>query len=144
MIYLDSSVVCSLHVRDVNSHAALSLVQTAPDRLLISPLVEVEVINAFNLRVFRREWMRMNMENAVRDLESDIGSGLLLLNSFPDAAFAQAKRLTRNLTAAIGLRTADLLHVAIAIELGATTLYTFDRKQNRAARAAGLLANQMP
>ncbi|MGH9599742.1 MAG: type II toxin-antitoxin system VapC family toxin [Terracidiphilus sp.] len=144
MIYLDSSVVFSLHYRDGNTPAALALVRTASAPLLISSLCEVESVNAFSLRVFRNEMTTANMSVAVRDLEVDIRSGTLLLRPFPEAAFARARTLAQSLTPAIGVRTADLLHVAAAIELGARSLYTFDRRQHKTAEAAGLIVNPLP
>jgi predicted nucleic acid-binding protein len=42
------------------------------------------------------------------------------------------------ITPAIGARAADLLHIAAALELGATHLYTFEQRQKRAAQATGL------
>jgi predicted nucleic acid-binding protein len=44
----------------------------------------------------------------------------------------------------IGVRAADLLHIAAALELGAKSLYTFDQKQSKAAQAAGLAVNELP
>jgi predicted nucleic acid-binding protein len=144
MIYLDASVVCSLHMRDANTPMALQLIRTAAEPLAISALVEVEAANAFSLRVFRQEWTHVNMVNAERDLAVDIQNGLLLPVPLPEAAFARAKSLARNLTPAIGVRSGDLLHVAAAIELGASALYTFDQRQRKAAKAAGLKVNPLP
>ena len=44
----------------------------------------------------------------------------------------------RQTTARLGTRTADLLHVAAALELGAECLYSFDQQQRKLARAVGL------
>jgi predicted nucleic acid-binding protein len=38
-------------------------------------------------------------------------------------------------------RTADLLHVAAALELGASDFFSFDRQQRKMAEAAGLKLN---
>lgn len=144
MIYLDSSFVVSLHFRDANSSAALALVGNAAEPLLISSLVEVETVNAFCRRVFRKQMTMTNMQNAVRDFERDIQSGVLLLQSLPNAAFTRAEVLTQTLTPTLGVRSADMLHIAIAIELGAKSLYTFDAKQHQSARTAGLTVNPLP
>lgn len=84
------------------------------------------------------------MQNAVRDFDRDIQSGVLQLQSLPHAAFSRAKILTQTLTPTFGIRSADLLHVAAAIEIGASALYTFDAKQHETARAAGLKVNSLP
>jgi predicted nucleic acid-binding protein len=144
MIYLDSSFVVSLHFRDANTPAALAIVANARDLLLISSLVEVETVNAFCRRVFRKQMTLTNMQNAVRDLEADIQSGVLSFHPLPDAAFTRAKVLAQTFTPSIGVRTADLLHVAAAVEIGARSLYTFDEKQHQTAQAAGLAVNRLP
>ncbi|MGO9336631.1 MAG: type II toxin-antitoxin system VapC family toxin [Terracidiphilus sp.] len=144
MIYLDASVVFSLYFRDSNTAEALHLVTTATETLLVSALCEMETINAFALRVFRSEISARNMDNAVRDLESDLRSGILKWMPFPESAFIQAKALTRKITPWVGVRAADLLHIAAALELGAKTIYTLDQKQLKAAHAAGLVVNQLP
>jgi predicted nucleic acid-binding protein len=143
MIYLDTSVVFSLHFRDANTPNALALVRGATELLLITPLCELEAVNAFSLRVFRKEMLPINRDNAVRDLENDIRLGVLLFELLPESAFARAKTLAQLLTPSTGVRAVDLLHVAAAMELGATTLYTFDVKQHRTARAAGLNVNNL-
>lgn len=143
MIYLDVSFVCSLHMRDANTAAALWLVQRAHEQLVISALVEVEAVNAFSLRVFRREWTHLNMHKAVRDLDADIENGLLLPMLLPQEAFGRTKTLALTLTPSIGVRSADLLHVAAAMVLGANTLYTFDQRQHKAAKSVGLKVNPL-
>lgn len=144
MIYLDPSVLFSLHFRDANTSAALALVAGASESLLITPLCELETVNAFSLRVFRKEMLPINRENAVRDLEEDIRSGVLNLQPLPESAFTHARTLAESLTPSIGVRAVDLLHVAAALELGAGALYTFDLKQHRTAQAAGLKINLLP
>ena len=144
MIYLDSSVLVSMHIRDVNTPAALALVRSADESFLMSSLAEFETVNAFSLRVFRNEMLPINRDHAVRDLEDDAEYGVLTLVPVPDSAFARAKTLALTLTPTIGVRALDLLHVAVALELGVNALYTFDQKQHRTAQAAGLKVNHLP
>jgi predicted nucleic acid-binding protein len=144
MIYLDASVVFSLHFRDSNTVEALHLVGAATETLLVSALCEMETINAFGLRVFRGEISQRNRYNAVRNLESDFRSGFMDWRPIPEAAFTLAKALSRKITPSVGVRAADLLHIAAALELGAKTIYTLDQKQHKAAQAVGLTVNQLP
>ena len=144
MNYLDASFLFSLYFRDANTPAAVALAKGAGSPLLISALCELETVNAFCVRVFRKEMSALNMNHAIRDLEADIGSGILRFRPLPDSAFSRAKVLAQSLTPAIGVRAADLLHVAAAIELGATSLFTFDKRQHQTARAAGLKVNSLP
>jgi len=133
-----------MHIHDANTPAAITLVRSTNEALLMSSLTEFETVNAFNLRVFRNEMLLINRDNAVRDLDNDVQSGLLALMPLPDSAFVRAKVLARTLTTTIGVRAVDLLHVATALELGASSLFTFDQKQHRTARAAGLVVNLLP
>jgi predicted nucleic acid-binding protein len=144
MIYLDTSVLVSMHIRDANTPAALILVRGTDEALLMSSLAEFETVNAFSLRVFRNEMQPINRDHAVRDLGDDVQYGVLTLLPLPDSAFARAKVLAQTLTSTIGVRALDLLHVAAAIELGASSLFTFDLKQHRTAQAAGLKVNHLP
>ena len=144
MIYLDSSVLVSMHIHDVNTPAALALLRSTDEALLMSPLAEFETVNAFSLRVFRNEMQPINRDHAVRDLDNDVQSGLLMLLPFPAGAFERARALAQTHTPTIGVRALDLLHVAAALELGVSSLFTFDQKQHRTARAVGLKVNHLP
>jgi|SRR5208337_2066865 len=144
MIYLDSSVLVSMHIHDVNTPAALALVRGTDEALLMSSLAEFETVNAFSLRVFRNEMLTINRDNAVRDLDDDVEDGILTLVAVPESAFARAKVLAQTLTPTIGVRALNLLHVAAALELGVNALYTFDQKQHQTAQAAGLKVNISP
>jgi predicted nucleic acid-binding protein len=144
MIYLDSSVVFSAQVKDANTLAATALLQSARETLALTRLCEVEFVNAVSLRVFRKEISDAQAQASIADLEKNLHRGIYQILPFPDSAFTRAKALALSLTPAIGVRAADLLHVAAAIELGATSLFTFDQKQHRTAQAAGLAANPLP
>jgi predicted nucleic acid-binding protein len=55
--------------------------------------------------------------------------------------FERARLLSRQTTAKLGTRTADLLHVAAALELGADYLYSFDLQQRKLAQTVRLKLN---
>jgi predicted nucleic acid-binding protein len=78
------------------------------------------------------------------DLERNLHNGVFGLRPFPENTFTRARTLAQMLTPVIGVRTADLLHVAAALELGAKRLYSFDQKQRKAAESAGLKLNPLP
>jgi len=44
----------------------------------------------------------------------------------------------------LGTRAVDVLHVAAALELGATGFFTFGLKQRKMAEATGLILNPVP
>jgi len=144
MIYLDASIVFSLYRPDRNSAFAASLIAAASAPLILSSFCEFEVFNAFSLCIFRKEISEHEALGTRRKLDLNIESGAYQLRPLPETAFARAKALAEKITPSIGVRAADLLHIAAAIELGAKSLYTFDQKQHKSAQAAGLKVNQLP
>jgi predicted nucleic acid-binding protein len=144
MIYLDASIVFSLYRPDQNSAFAASLIAAARAPLILSSFCEFEVFNALGLCVFRKEISEQEALGTQRKFEINIASGSYLTRPLPESAFVRAKALAEKITPSIGVRAADLLHIAAAIELGAKSLYTFDLRQHKSAQAAGLKVNQLP
>lgn len=143
MIYLDASVLFSVHSMDTNTPPAVHLLKEAKESFACTRLCQVEVTNALCLRLFRKEITLQQLQDSVQDFQSRIHSGVFRLLPFPESAFDRAQTLALSLTPLIGVRSSDLLHVAAAIELGAGTLYTFDQKQHKTAVAAGLKVNAL-
>jgi predicted nucleic acid-binding protein len=144
MIYLDPSVIFSLYCADSNTASALSLIRNGNEPFLLTPFCELETLNAFSLGLFRKELSETEVMLLWRNSESDLEAGVYQQRPLPPGAFTRAKALSRMIAPTIGVRSADLLHIAAALELGATSLYTFDRKQHQAALAAGLPVNPLP
>ena len=65
------------------------------------------------------------------------------MRPLPATAFVRARALAEKITPSVGVRAADLLHIAAALELGAKSLYTFDQRQHQAAHAVGLTLNKL-
>lgn len=144
MIYLDTSFVVSLYSVDANSAAAAVALQAAQSPLLMSSLTEIETVNALGLREFRKEISKTEANVSLRDFEEDLHRGAFLRSALPESAFSRARTLSRQSTARLGLRTADLLHVAAALEFGATALLTFDIRQRKLCFELGLTVNSLP
>lgn len=138
--YVDTSFLISLYSIDANSGAASQTMSRSAGDHIISTLGELEAINAFELRVFRREISRAQAKASWDALTSDLRDGVFQLRSLPDQSFERAQVLSRQTTARLGVRTADLLHIAAALELGANRLYSFDQ-QRKLAQAVGLKLN---
>ena len=138
MIYADTSFLVSLYTPDSNSARAAREMKSAALPILITQLGEVELTNALELRVFRRELSRTEANAAYAAFQRDIESGVFFVRSLATAVFERAKQVARGRTARLGVRTLDILHVASALVLEADTFHTFDRNQERLARAEGL------
>jgi predicted nucleic acid-binding protein len=137
-IYLDSSLAVSLYSLDANSAAAATLVERSKDEYVITVFGELEIRNALRLRVFRKEATVREAELSDAAFEQDLREKVFHLRPVPDRAFDRARGLSQAHTKRLGTRSADVLHVAAALELGADILYTFDQQQRKLAKAAGL------
>jgi PIN domain len=106
--------------------------------VLITSFVEVELCNAIQLRVFRKALNRHEAHGANRAFEQDVLGGTFALQPISPATFELAKRLSLTHTSTLGTRSLDLMHVASALILAATTFLSFDQSQRKLAHAAGL------
>ncbi len=139
-VYADPSFIVSLYSPDANSAAAVRPMQTPADRFLTT-FGELEVVNAMELRVFRKEVSPAQAQSSLIDFEHDLRDGVFQLRALTDSVFERAHRLSRQTTAKLGTRTADLLHVSAALELGVDCLYTFDLHQRKLAQTLRLRLN---
>jgi len=136
--YADTSFLVSLYVPDANSVPAARHMSRARLPLWLTPLAELELTNAMELRLFRRELSPAEVEAALAALADDVANGVLTPTPLPSTVFEKAREISRQHTARLGARTLDILHVASALALGARTFYTFDKSQRKLALAAGL------
>jgi predicted nucleic acid-binding protein len=137
-VYADTSFLVSLYYLDVHSSDAELRVQKFKPALFLTPLTELELVNALQLRVFRKEASAAKIRSAINDLEGDIRGGVFSMVSMPPDAYQLAQRISLRKTAAIGVRTLDILHVACAALLRADKFWTFDSRQQDLALAEGL------
>lgn len=136
--YFDTSFLVSLYSVDANSTIAIRMIAMAPTPLLISALVELELYNALELKVFRKEISAAQARISRRDFDNDAQSGVVRISALTDEVFEKARQLSLRTTAKFGTRTADLLHVAAALEVKADTFYSFDSRQRRLAQTVQL------
>ena len=140
-IYADTSFLVSLYSPDANSAAAARTMQASGGDRFVSVFAELEVVNAMGLRVFRKEVSATQAQSSLKDFDGDLRAGVFQLRPLTDQVFERARQLSRQTTAKLGTRTADLLHVAMALELSADYLYTFDRQQRKLAHHVHLKLN---
>lgn len=139
-VYADPSFIVSLYSPDANSAAASHIMQALPADRFVTTFGELEVVNAMGLRVFRKEVSPSQAHSSLSEFEKDLRDGIFQIRELTDAILGRAHQLSRQ-TAKLGTRTADLLHVAAALELGADSLYTFDLHQRKLAQALRLKLN---
>ena len=137
--YPDSSFLVSLVSRDTNSPSAAKFMRSHSEELAFTPLHRIEVRNALRNAAARGEITNEERRSAFHAVEEDLREGLLIPASISwTDALRRADELSERHREKDGQRTLDLLHVAIAIEMGASIFLSFDKRQRRLARAAGL------
>jgi predicted nucleic acid-binding protein len=140
-VYADPSFIVSLYSPDVNSAAAALTMQASSTERFVTTFGELEVVNAMGLRIFRKEVTPAQAQASLREFEKDLRDGVFHLRGLADSVLERARELSRQTTAKLGTRTADLLHVAAALELGVDCLYTFDHHQRKLAQSLRLKLN---
>ncbi len=139
--YIDTSFLVSLYSPDANSLAAGQIMRAARAEFLTTTLTELEVADALELRVYRKEISRQQAKASWEIFSRDTSDGVWTLRSLTDRIFDRALALSRQTTARLGTRSADLLHIAAALELGCGALYSFDRHQRSLAQHLRLKLN---
>jgi predicted nucleic acid-binding protein len=127
----------SLYVFDGNSLRAAADFRGAPFPFVLTPLLETEMVNAFYLRVFRKESTEKQIRDSLDLFAKDVRARVFEARSLSSEVFRQAAEISARRTARFGTRTLDLLHVASAVVLRAEEFYTFDQRQAQLAKAEG-------
>jgi predicted nucleic acid-binding protein len=118
---------------------AVSFVNASPGKPPVNHLHELEMRSALRQKAGRGELTQSEYDALIAQVESDLTTGVheRVTVSWPDV-FATAEALSAAHGIGTLCRTLDTLHVALALELGATEFCTFDLRQSRMAAAAGL------
>lgn len=135
----DTSFLARIYLTQSDSPKALAFMRGFRDALPFTPLHRHELRNALRLAVFRKQIDPERRNAAFADIDSDLSDGILA--HVPVAwtdAYREAELLGKTHTEALGIRGVDLLHVGIALTLGAKRFLTFDSRQMELAKAAGL------
>jgi predicted nucleic acid-binding protein len=137
--YADTGVLVKGYVLESDSEAAINILESLGEHLLYSHLHSIEIPNAIRLKRFRGEITKAQEIAANRAFLSDIESGVLTPCDYDlGEVFLLAERLSAKHSAIIGSRSLDLLHVAAALEAGATHFASLDTRQRKVASLNGL------
>jgi predicted nucleic acid-binding protein len=126
--------------RDTHHETALSLFDREPDAdVLWTPWQRVEVFNSFCQAERAGLLARGESRRVIRLLEQEVRIGYWPHVEFDwTDAVRTAGELRAEHSLRLVVRSMDLFHVAIAIEVGAEALLSFDAEQIALAQAAGL------
>lgn len=136
--YADTSFWVSLYIKDTNSNRAQEVV-LVNHPLLLTQVVEQELRNAIRLGAFRKQITAAQGRVSLAAFEADQDTQLVEYARLVwQNVFDRAEALSARFAVSHGQRAADILHVASALELGAKVFLTFDHRQARLAKSAGL------
>ena len=108
------------------------------ERPPITPLHIAEWTHAIAQQVFRRQMTIAEADRLHRDFHDDCVTRIWQTMSVPETALELCADLGRRYGPKLGIRTLDTLHIACALELKAKRFWTFDDRQGKLAKAAGL------
>ena len=138
-LYYDSGVLVKLYVREEFSDTVARFLAERREALVINHLHEIEMRNALRLKRFREEIDDEQLAASMAMIASDLAARRMIRAGVDwQSVFAVAEHLSATATIGTGVRTIDLLHVAAALNRGATGLVSLDHRQRAAAQFAGL------
>jgi len=142
----DTSFLCSLYRRQVNSTIAISWMKNRTGPLPISSflLLEFRQSTRFQVKLHSSDKSKgfdpREVTQMLHDLDSDLRNDVLKPVPVDWAVVHQlAEDLSARYTSSGSHRLADVLHVATALHLGKREFLTFDANQRRLAEAVGLV-----
>lgn len=139
MIYLDTSAAVPMFVPEPASNAVEAWYESCGDTLVASDWILTEFASALSIKERRGEIKAKQARAAWKDFEAFCKAGIRLL-PVSRQAFEDAAQMIRD--AASSLRSGDSLHLAIALEVGATGIATADANLAKNAEAKGLGVNR--
>ncbi len=137
--YADSSFLVKLYLREPETPAALAAVTAAEKPLAFNALHRLEVSNAIRRCASSGKASQRQAARAFQTLLRDLRTGFYMTSAVRwELIYRRALRLSRKYAETLHVRSLDLLHVATALEIGATEFLSFDDRQRRTASAEGL------
>jgi predicted nucleic acid-binding protein len=139
MRYFDSGVLLKLYVPESRTPEATQYFRQAPALVPFTPLHGVEMRSAIRQKVGRGEISAVECARLLQAVDYDLASGVYSTPTiaWPDV-YLEAETLSAAHTVSTLCRSLDILHIALAVVLGASEFCTFDVRQARMAKAAGI------
>lgn len=137
--YFDTSLLLATYLPEPGTDAAVQILHNTPAPVPLSHLLELELRTAIRVKHGRGDVSAGTMRGALQALESDLAKGILARPDYDlEAVYLRAETISAKHAAATLARTADLWHVAAALEAGCTAFASFDERQRQAAELCGL------
>ena len=137
-VYFDSSALVKIYVTEAHSDRARREAQAVP-QLPLTWLHTLEVGNAFRVLAGRKLLTSDEVRALMEQFEDDRQAGRLA-DVAPDwlKIFHESAQLSRRHAEKLLCRSLDILHVALAVELGCARFVSSDARQLALVQAAGL------
>jgi predicted nucleic acid-binding protein len=139
VIYLDTSAFLKLYIREDGSEAVQAAMESQDQPIPIPDLLQWEFLNAMRLKVFWGELDEPTVDHLVALFDDRLLRGQYLTPELDRARVTTDVRELSHHTQAIGSRTLDVVHVAVALQLQPSSFITFDVRQRTLAESAGLV-----
>lgn len=143
--YPDTSFLCALYRKQSNTPAALAWQQQMTDPLRVTGLLQFEFLQSIRLQVWLHDqdktkgYSQAEANKMLAKWQRDIAAGQVeIIPCDHEAVLRMAEHLSHQHTMLTGNRTLDILHVATAIHLRAKKFLSFDGRQKKLAKGAGL------
>jgi predicted nucleic acid-binding protein len=131
--------VLSLYIEDAGTAAAKRYLVRNPEPLLLTGFSKSETQHAIRMLAFRKQRTTEEATRALLHLERDLSEGIYELKPAPaEDLFGKVAQLSNRHAVELGVRYLDMLHVASALLVHAKRFLTFDARQGKLAKAAGL------
>jgi len=143
MLYLDTSALLKLYIREPGSEAVQARIAAQDLPLPIWEIQEAELLNALHLKVF---WKEITAAQAAAQIAHFEHRRRQRFYVFPEIQRRDLMNTFRQLsmeTPRLGCRTMDIFHVACAVQIAASEFLTFDQRQRTLATHAGLLVTEL-
>lgn len=138
--YFDSSALVTIYVTGPFSVRTREEVQKSGN-VAFTQLHELEVRNALRALHGRKSLTLSQLQKFEALLDEDLRAGRLAATGLDlTAVFGRATQLSAAHTSRLLCRSLDILHIAAALELGATHMVSGDERQLALASATGLAA----
>ena len=137
--YFDTSLLLKIYVREIGSPEALAIIEAETPPVIFSHLLELELRTALRIKHGRGELSVTELRSVMRTVSRDLTAGVLMRPSYElEAVYHRAEVISAKHASATLSRSADIWHIAAALELGCRRFATFDLRQPECADRVGL------
>ena len=135
--YIDTSVLVAYYIPEKGSQIAQSYLKTQKN-LTLSSLTQLEFVSAINKKVIGRQIKNEDALKVIKLFRNNIVEKYFKYILFYDQDVITAEKYMIDFLGNIGLRTLDVLHLAIAFRINCKLFVTADPKQANFSEKLGI------